>query len=42
MKNSRIKYHKERTRREFKYIIAVKQKYTEKYIILIRFFLNDI
>jgi hypothetical protein len=34
MKNSRITYHKERTRREFKYIVAVQQNYIEKYRIL--------
>lgn len=34
MKNSRITYHKERTRREFKDIIVVKRNIIEKYIIL--------
>jgi len=39
MKNSRIKYHKERTRREFKYIVAVQHNFIEKYIILTGYFL---
>ncbi len=39
MKNSRITYHKERTRREFKYIVAVHRNYIEKYIILLGSFL---
>ncbi|RLC23671.1 MAG: hypothetical protein DRH21_06710 [Deltaproteobacteria bacterium] len=34
MKNSRITYHKERTRSEFKDIITVKRSIIEKYIIL--------
>ena len=39
MKNSRITYHKERTRREFKDTIAVKRNIIEKYIILAGSFL---
>ena len=39
MKNSRITYHKERTRREFKYMIAVQRNFIEKYIILTGSFL---
>ncbi len=34
MKNSRITYHKERTRREYKDIVAVKRNIIEKHIIL--------
>ncbi|MBA3017536.1 MAG: hypothetical protein KKH17_12650 [Proteobacteria bacterium] len=34
MKNSRITYHKERTRREFKDIVAGQLNFIEKYIIL--------
>ena len=39
MKNSRITYHKERTRREFKYMIVVQRNFIEKYIILLGSFL---
>jgi len=39
MKNSRITYHKERTRRKFKDIVVVKRNIIEKYIILIGSFL---
>ena len=41
MKNSRITYHKERTRREFKYMIAVQRNLREIHNPD-RFFLNDI
>ncbi|MBU4258187.1 MAG: hypothetical protein L6263_00515 [Desulfobacteraceae bacterium] len=39
MKNSRITYHKERTRREFKEMVAVQRNIIEKYIILLGSFL---